>query len=358
MRKLVFVFVHPIHYNDFLFHSIDKEGIDVEVVYTNNALANYPWKQKLNYTFRNRVCNYVLGIDWKLIKQAIFDRNTTFIIAGWNTFFKIVLMLTLILFRNKYVLFTDTIKIEADRGFVKRILRSFIVNVILSNAFKIGTTGKIGVQKMRQIYDSDKVLNWPFPTDLNYFSSTPDFSGFDNEKIILSSGRLLNSHKGYDVAVNALKNLKDKGYKFKYYLAGTGPDKGMLEQMIVDYALQDHVFLLGWQELPDVKELYAKAHIFLHPSHFDPFPNAILEAMACGLIVVASDKAGSAIERITDDVSGYIFTDNSVAELTEKMIKIFESPKSRMISVSAEAKAVSKKWDVSYHLKMIKDALV
>ncbi len=357
MSKLVFVFVHPIHYNDYLFHKIYKEGIDIQVFFTNKSLQNYPWKEKLNYPFPNRNCDYFLGIDWQLIKLAVFSRNTIFIIAGWDTFFKIMLFLTLIIFRKKYVLFTDTIKINGSKNFLKKSVRSLLINTILSNSYKNFTTGEIGVKTMNLVYNSSKTINFPFATDLNYFSSTPDFSNFSKEKILFSSGRLLNSHKGYDIAIKALKNIKDKGYDFKYYLAGTGPDQKMLEELIRKCGLQEQVFLLGWQELEDIKELYAKSHIFLHPSHLDPFPNAILEAMACGLIVVASDKAGSAVERITDNVSGYIFEDNSVTQLTEKIINVFESPKEKILSISQEAKAVSKKWDVSYHINIIKQTL-
>ena len=359
MRKLIVVSVHPIHYNDFLFHEINKSGIDITVHYANKILANYPWKQKLDYSFPHRNCNYFLGIDWYLIRQAIFSRNTTFIIAGWDTFFKNVLLLTLILFCRRYVVWTDTVKPNAKRIFLKSAMRAWWLGGVWSNAYRILTTGEVGVRAMLKIYSKgiNKIINFPFAADLNYFNTTPDLTTFNNEKIILSSGRLLNSHKGYDVAIRALSIVRDKGYKFKYFIAGTGPDEKALKDLIRERNLEEHIILLGWQELPNVKALYAKAHIFLHPAHFDPFPNAVLEAMASALIVIASDQSGSAVERIENGVSGFIFKDNDVAGLAECIINVFRCKINELEATSKAARATSKKWDVSYNVNIIKGVL-
>ena len=327
MRKLIVVSVHPIHYNDFLFHEIGKAGIDITVHYANKILVNYPWKEKLDYSFPQRNCKYFLGIDWYLIRQAIFSRNVTFMVFGWDGFFKSVLFLILIFFRRRYVVLTDTVKPNAKRSFLKSAMRAKWLGIVWSNAYRIVTTGEVGVRAMAKVYSKgiDKIINFPFATDLNYFNTTPDFTTFNNEKIILSSGRLLNSHKGYDVAIQALSIVRDKGYKFKYLIAGTGPDEQVLKGLIRELNLEQYIMLLGWQELPNVKELYSKAHIFLHPAHFDPFPNAVLEAMASALIVIASDQSGSAVERIENGLNGFIFRDNDSAGLADCIINVFRS---------------------------------
>ena len=72
---------------------------------------------------------------------------------------------------------------------------------------------------------------------------------------------------------------------------------------------------------------------------------------------MASDKAGSAVERIANNVSGFIFKDDSVDELTETLIKVFNKSAADMETISRAAKAVSKKWDVSYHVNIIKEVL-
>jgi glycosyltransferase involved in cell wall biosynthesis len=352
MRKLIFVSVHPIHYNDFLFSEVEKSGVDITVYYANKILNNYPWKEKLNYVFAYRNCEYNAGIDWRLLSKAIFSRNTTFVVAGWDSFFKNVLLFALVVFGKRYVISTDTVKLHVQRTGIKSALRAFWLKIILGNAYKIFTTGKIGVAAMEELYGkpTNKIVNFPFATDLRYFNTKPDFAGFAGKKILFSSGRLLNSHKGHDVAIKALQLLKNKGYHFHYSIAGTGPDEQMLKSLVSQLGMEDEVQFLGWQEMESVKKMYAGAHIFLHPAHFDPFPNAVLEAMASSLIVVASDTSGSAVERIDPDVSGFIFKDNDINGLSAAIETIFNFDMEHLLAISTAANEVSKRWDVTRNI--------
>lgn len=353
MNKLIVVSVHPIHYNDYLFSEIDKSGIDVEVYYTNKSLSEYPWKNRLNYDFKQDNCKYFLGIDWRLIKAATFSNNV-FLVYGWNTFFKNILLLLLILFRRKYVVFTDTFQSDRKRSWVKKTLRDGWLKLIFSNAYQILTTGAVGIRKLGELYSSTKVINFPFTTDTNFFSSTPDFSDFKGMKVLFSSGRLLNSHKAYDVALKGLSIVKDAGYKFQYLIAGVGPDEENIKTMAKDMNLSDDVVFLGWQELDTLKERYAACHLFLHSSHFDPFPNCILEAMASGAIVVSSNGAGSAVERINNGVNGYIFDDNDEKQMAKMVIDVFAMDEKQLSQISREARKTSEKWNVQYNVDLIK----
>ncbi len=285
--------------------------------------------------------------------QAIFSRNTTFIIAGWDTFFKNILFLALMLFGKRYVIWTDTVKRDARRGLVKGAMRKAWLGVVWKKAYKILTTGEVGVRAMKELYNNDKIINFPFATDLSYFNTTPDFSGFDNAPMILSLGRLLNSHKGHDVAIRALSIVREGGHSFKYYIAGAGPDEQALKNLISELGMEQHVILLGWQELPETKALYAKAQIFLHPAHFDPFPNAVLEAMASSLIVIASDRSGSAVERIENGVNGFLFRDNDIDGLAACIVYVLGSDRDMLERMSKRAGDTSKKWAVSYNVGII-----
>ncbi len=359
MRKLVVVSVHPIHYNDHLFHEISRSGIDISVNYAHKVLGNYPWKEKTAYSFPHRNCSYWMGVDFSLIRKAIFSRNTTFMIAGWDTFFKNILLLTLIIFRKRYTIWTDTVKPNANRGSLKSFVRRIWLQFIWTNAYKILTTGEVGVRAMNKIYPAgaSKIINFPFATDLHYFNSTPDFVNSKSETILLSSGRLLNSHKGHDLAIRAMGIVREKGYRFKYFLAGAGPDEQMLKDLVRQLSLDEYVTFLGWQELPQVRQLYSKAQVLVHPAHFDPFPNAVLEAMASSLIVIASDISGSAVERIENGVNGFLVRDNNVDELSDKIIQVINSTAHDLEVISKAARATAEKWDVSYNLKIITNTL-
>lgn len=359
MNKIIFISVHPIHYNDFLFNEISKSGVDIHVYYSNKSLKNYPWKEKMNYSFPAQDCEYFMKVDWNLIGKVITGRNTLFIVAGWESLFKNIFLFFLILFRRKYIVWTDTVKVDKQRAALKSMLRNTWLNAILGNAYRIFTTGEVGVTEMKRQFkgNSDKIVNYPFATDLSYFNSTPDFDNYKELPVLFSSGRLLNSHKGHDLAISALSRLKKEGYKFVYKIAGTGPDEAMLRELIQQNDLDNEVVLLGWQELGGLKENYSKAHILLHPSHFDPFPNAILESMASGLVIIASDKAGSAVERIQPGISGFIFPDNNEDALADTLRTVLNKSNTEMRQISAAAKATSAKWSVQYNINVVKEVM-
>ena len=107
---------------------------------------------------------------------------------------------------------------------------------------------------------------------------------------LLSVGRVV-YQKGYDVALRALAGLKELDWEWS--IVGDGPHLPVLQQMVQEQRLESRVHFLGWMKLEEVKQEYAKANLFLHPSRHEGMPNAVLEAMATGLPVVASRIAGN-----------------------------------------------------------------
>lgn len=107
---------------------------------------------------------------------------------------------------------------------------------------------------------------------------------------LLSVGRVV-YQKGYDVALRALSGLKDLPWEWN--IVGDGPHLPTLRRMSQEYGLADRVHLLGWSSVDQVKKQYASANLFVHPSRHEGMPNAMLEAMACGLPVIATHIAGN-----------------------------------------------------------------
>ena len=97
--------------------------------------------------------------------------------------------------------------------------------------------------------------------------------------------------KGLDIALAALAGLKDLPWEWR--VAGDGPQLESLKAMIAREGVQDRVRLLGWQSADDLVEEYRGASLFVFPSRHEGMPNAVLEAMASGLPVVASRIAGN-----------------------------------------------------------------
>ncbi|HEY2071537.1 MAG TPA: glycosyltransferase [Rhizomicrobium sp.] len=102
---------------------------------------------------------------------------------------------------------------------------------------------------------------------------------------IVTLGRL-DPVKGFDVLIDALAILKERGVEFRCTLAGDGPLRPALEQQVVRRRLAGLVGFTGWVE--DIAPVLRGADLFAFPSLREGFPLALLEALAHGLPVVSS----------------------------------------------------------------------
>jgi glycosyltransferase involved in cell wall biosynthesis len=90
-------------------------------------------------------------------------------------------------------------------------------------------------------------------------------------------------------------------------LVGDGPQRGKLEVLARELGIKDRVEWTGWLDKHSLRNAYQAADIFVNPSLYEGMPNAVLEAMACGLPVVASRVPGND-ELIQDGYNGSLFS--------------------------------------------------
>ncbi len=91
-----------------------------------------------------------------------------------------------------------------------------------------------------------------------------------------------------------------------------------LQAMIQAHGLQDRVHFLGWQTAEQLKKQYADSNLFLFPSRHEGMPNAVLEAMASGLPVVATNIAGNE-ELVVNGETGALVPVEDAAALREAL---------------------------------------
>lgn len=109
-----------------------------------------------------------------------------------------------------------------------------------------------------------------------------------NDFLILSVGEL-NENKNHEVIIRALKEINLSNVH--YVLAGTGPLREHLMSLTEELDLAEQIHFLGFRT--DVPRLYHVADLFVHPSFREGLPVAVMEAMASGLSVVASEIRGN-----------------------------------------------------------------
>jgi glycosyltransferase involved in cell wall biosynthesis len=135
---------------------------------------------------------------------------------------------------------------------------------------------------------------------------------------MLGVGSLLQI-KRWDRVLTAACNLKKLGLDFVVEIAGSGPLLKPLEQQTLNLGLTDRVKFIGYND--DIARLLATSTFLVHTSEVEGCPNAIIEAMACGRPVVATD-AGDAPSIIEDGKTGFVVRRGDDAMLVECMMKL------------------------------------
>lgn len=130
--------------------------------------------------------------------------------------------------------------------------------------------------------------------------------------------------KNISFILSALALCRKKGLKFEYVIVGSGEELTKLKTLAEKKLISEHVTFLGSLEPKDVAKELSKASVFLTSSKHEGRPNVVLEAMASGLCVLASDIAGHR-ELISDSDAGLIFDLDSCENLAELLYELASS---------------------------------
>jgi len=143
---------------------------------------------------------------------------------------------------------------------------------------------------------------------------------FENVPLLISVANLV-SYKDYFTVLKALKRLKEDGYNFYYLILGNGSMRSEIEKTIQKYNLKDKIRIVGNME--NVSDYLKISDIFIHSSKGEGCSNAILEAMAAGLPIIASNTGGTS-EIVTKD-NGFLFEYQNVNELQKQLAWCMEN---------------------------------
>ncbi len=127
-----------------------------------------------------------------------------------------------------------------------------------------------------------------------------------NRLVIGCVGRL-SKEKGVGRAIRTLARLKSAVPNLELHLVGDGPDRARLQAMTRELQLDARVRFLGWQS--DPRPFYQAMDVLLLPSRTEGMPNTVLEAMAMGVPVAATDVGGVG-ELLDRGRCGVILTQN------------------------------------------------
>lgn len=161
-------------------------------------------------------------------------------------------------------------------------------------------------------------------------------------KLLFISVANLVPYKDYFSVLKALQSINKRDYDFHYSILGEGPLRSEIENAIKQYGLEDEVTLAG--NVENVNEYLQMADIFIHSSKGEGCSNAILEAMAAGLPVVASNTGGTS--EIVNEKNGVLFDYKNVRQLKDNLQYFLENSLERESAGTESLKMINENFTI------------
>jgi len=165
-----------------------------------------------------------------------------------------------------------------------------------------------------------------FEVDLNKSDLINKYPHLKDKKIILFLSRI-NWKKGLDILIPAFAKLHNEDKSFHLLIAGKDDGDGYekkARQWVSEYGLSDTVTFAGLLTGRDKFMAFYGSDVFVLPSYSEGLPTAVIEAMACRLPVVVSDKVG--MYREVSEYNAGIIVETNVDSLYKGMKALLDNP--------------------------------
>jgi len=226
------------------------------------------------------------------------------------------------LWRTPYHIFIDSL----TYGF-----SSAIISNSLAGASRLSNIEKIPADKIKVVYNAVKLDEY----ERGGSYSRQDFRksiGVGARDIMVVTVARLEEQKDHLSLLKAARLTLEKLFlkkaggcaaRIKFVLTGGGSLIDELKEEAQKLGLSGNVIFLGTRT--DIKDILHSSDIFLLTSIYEGMPNAILEAQACGVAVIATDVGGVS-EIITDNFNGVLCKPKDIENIAEKLIHLIENP--------------------------------
>ena len=169
----------------------------------------------------------------------------------------------------------------------------------------------------------DKLVVIPNGVDVARFArakpaSSASLGRTGNRRLIACLGRL-DPQKGVAWLLEAMPRVFVEVPGLELVLVGDGPLRGRLETLAAQLGIADRVLFAGYRD--DVPEILAASELVVLASRWEGMPNAVLEAMASGRPVVATDVGGLS-EMVEDGISGFLAPAGDPPALARAIIRL------------------------------------
>ncbi len=208
-------------------------------------------------------------------------------------------------------------------------LKKYMIKVLKSVDYLV-TVSNVSMEAARSALFGH-IANGEWQVDFNGLSYLNEAEAFerpprDPARLRIVSFARLVERKNIQGGLLALARLRDEGItNFHYTIAGNGPLRGKIEQMIDELELRDFVTMAGYVKEKDIPDLYRNTDIFLHPQtapdtgrDIEGFGLVIADSISFGAAAVVG-KDGGPKDFVKHDERGLVVDGNKITEITDAL---------------------------------------
>jgi glycosyltransferase involved in cell wall biosynthesis len=217
-----------------------------------------------------------------------------------------------------------------------RVTMRWADRVILnSNSVKYFATQNEAISSERTIVIPNGVDAHLYDNAMSHAALKQEFCIPEHHIVLGSVGRLT-YQKGFDLLISALAKLETSNISL--LLIGAGEEQSALLALSEQLGVADRVHFAGYRR--DVSQLLGALDIYVHPARFEGMPNALLEAMAAGCTIVATNIDGNH-ELIENDIHGWLAPVEDAEALASYLQQAISSPvRARRLGDAARHRAI------------------
>lgn len=172
--------------------------------------------------------------------------------------------------------------------------------------------------------------------------------GYSEDDLLILTVAILKEQKGHKYLIAAANELISEFPQLRFLLAGDGVLKEDLIELVDLYGIGNYFQFLGNRE--DIPELLAACDYFVLPSLWEGLPMALIEAMASGLPIVATDVSGSK-QVMIDGITGLLVPPGDSHSLAEALIKLITQPNLALKMADSAQERIQESYSVQKQTK-------
>jgi glycosyltransferase involved in cell wall biosynthesis len=309
--------------------------------------------QRLNYIGKISNTNITLGLFFALLKEN-FDIIHTHFPTPWSAGISMIISF---LKKKPLILTYHNDAVTAGKlSVLTEIYNRVFLPLLLKRSLKILITQPEYINRSKYLYKyKNKIEVIPCGIDSNiYFQK--NINKIPNQIFFLSILDKHHTYKGLDCLIKAIKIVKTKIPDIKLIVGGSGELVEEYKTLTKGLGLENNVEFRGFIESNKLVDLYNQSELFVLPSTGiqEGFGIVLLEALACGTPVIATNIVGIAKE-IKDNKCGIIIPCNDAKKLAQAIIRIIKNINLQKKMIIKGKSLIQDKYDWNKIVKMVEN---